>query len=137
MAQSCHHISWKSAWFQRPRLYCGRGDAENRIKELKADFGLDAFNMGDFWATEAALAVAKLAYNLMNLFRQSAMKSRIQHTLSTLNGLVLATGGRWCGGPGNDRLLLSVPRRKRAWFCRAVGKCHRTTSSISINNQNC
>lgn len=98
------------------RLYRGRADAENRIKELKADFGLDAFNMGDFWATEAALAVAMLAYNLMSLFRQSVMRSRIQHTLSTLHGLVLAIGGRWHGSPGNDRLLLSVPRRKRAWF---------------------
>jgi hypothetical protein len=98
------------------RLYRGRADAENRIKELKADFGLDAFNMEDFWATEAALAVAMLAYNLMSLFRQSVMRSRIQHTLSTLHGLVLAIGGRWLGSPGNDRLLLSVPRRKRAWF---------------------
>ena len=98
------------------RLYRGRADAENRIKELKADFGLDAFNMGDFWATEAALSVAMLAYNLMSLFRQSVMRSRIQHTLSTLHGLVLAIGGRWLGSHGNERLLLSVPRRKRAWF---------------------
>jgi IS4 transposase len=43
------------------RLYRGRADAEYRIKELKADFGLEAFNMHDFWATEAALAVAMLA----------------------------------------------------------------------------
>ena len=91
-------------------------DAENRIKELKADFGLDAFNMGDFWATEAALATAMLAYNLMSLFRQSVMRSRVQHTLSTLHGLVLAIGGRWHGNTGNERLLLSVPRRKRSWF---------------------
>jgi len=27
------------------RLYHGRGDAENRIKELKYDFGFDSFNM--------------------------------------------------------------------------------------------
>ncbi|NYW24515.1 transposase, partial [Escherichia coli] len=27
------------------RTYRGRADCENRIKELKADFGLDAFNM--------------------------------------------------------------------------------------------
>ena len=98
------------------RLYRGRADAENRIKELKADFGLDAFNMGDFWATEAALSVTMLAYNLMSLFRQSVLRSRIQHTLSTLHGLVLAIGGRWHGKDGNKRLLLSVPRRKQSWF---------------------
>ena len=37
------------------RTYRGRADCENRIKELKADFGLDTFNLHDFWATEAAL----------------------------------------------------------------------------------
>jgi hypothetical protein len=60
------------------RLYRGRADCENRIKELKADFGLDAFNMRDFWATEAALGMAMLAYNLMSLFRQAVMRTRIQ-----------------------------------------------------------
>jgi hypothetical protein len=30
-----------------------------RFKKLKADFGLDAFNLRDFWATEAALGFAK------------------------------------------------------------------------------
>ena len=68
---------------------------ENRIKELKADFGLDAFNMRDFWATEAALGLAMLTYNLMSLFRQAVLRSRVQHTLSTLHGLVLAIGGAW------------------------------------------
>jgi hypothetical protein len=55
------------------RTYRGRADCENRIKELKADFGLDAFNMRDFWATEAALGFAMLAYNLMSLFRQAVL----------------------------------------------------------------
>ncbi|WP_148262036.1 transposase [Methylomonas methanica] len=66
---------------------------EYRIKELKADFGLDAFNLRDFWATEVALGFAMLAYNLMSLFRQAVLRSRVQHTLSTLHGLVLAIGG--------------------------------------------
>jgi IS4 transposase len=46
------------------RFYRGRADCENRIKELKADFGLDAFNLHDFRATEAVLSFAMLAYNL-------------------------------------------------------------------------
>jgi Transposase DDE domain len=45
------------------RLYRGRADCENRIKELKADFGLGSFNMAQFWATEAALGMAMLAYS--------------------------------------------------------------------------
>jgi len=50
------------------RLYRGRGDAENRIKELKYDFGFDSFNLNDFFATETALTFAMNAYNLMSLF---------------------------------------------------------------------
>lgn len=98
------------------RTYRGRADCENRIKELKADFGLDAFNLRDFWATEAALGFAMLAYNLMSLFRQAVLRSKIQHTLSTLHGLVLAIGGSWHKDATQHRLMLSVPRRKRAWF---------------------
>jgi hypothetical protein len=98
------------------RTYRGRADCENRIKELKADFGLDAFNLRDFWATEAALGFAMLAYNLMSLFRQAVLRSRVQHTLSTLHGLVLAIGGSWHKDASQNRLLLSLPRRKRAWF---------------------
>ena len=30
------------------RSYQGRADCENRIKELKADFGLDSFNVNEF-----------------------------------------------------------------------------------------
>lgn len=98
------------------RTYRGRADSENRIEELKADFGLDAFNMRYFWATEAALAFAMLAYNLMSLFRQAVLRSRVQHTLCTLHGLVLAIGGSWYQDASQNRLMLSVPRRKRAWF---------------------
>jgi len=98
------------------RLYRGRADCENRIKELKADFGLDAFNMRVFWATEAALGMTMLAYNLMSLFRQAVMRSRVQYQLSTLHGLVLAIGGSWSKGADKNHLMLSLSRRKRAWF---------------------
>lgn len=98
------------------RTYRGRSDCENRFKELKADFGLDAFNMRDFWATEAALGFAMLAYNVTSLFRQAVLRSRIQHTLSTLHGLILAVGGSRHQDASQNKLILSVPRRKRAWF---------------------
>jgi Transposase DDE domain group 1 len=37
------------------RSHRERVGCENRIKEHKADFGLDSFVLNDFWATEAAL----------------------------------------------------------------------------------
>jgi hypothetical protein len=98
------------------RLYRGRADCENRIKELKADFGLDSFNMAQFWATEAALGMAMLAYNLMSLFRQAAMRSEVHHTLATLHHKVFAIGAFWDPGPENPVLRLAVARRRRKWF---------------------
>ncbi len=48
---------------------CLRADSENRIKELKYDFDVDSFNLQNFFATEAALCVVIMAYNIVSLFR--------------------------------------------------------------------
>ncbi len=66
------------------RHYRGRGIAENRIKELKCDFGFDSFNLKGFYAREAALTFAMIAYNLMSLFRMFVLQEKTQKTLSTL-----------------------------------------------------
>jgi hypothetical protein len=57
-------------------MYKQRGDAENRIKELKYDFGLETFCSNNFWGTEAAFRSILMAYNLMALFRQFVLKSK-------------------------------------------------------------
>lgn len=97
------------------RIYRGRADCENSIKELKYDFGLDAFNMHNFWVTEAALCFAMLAYNLMSVFRQAVMRTRVQHTLTTLHGQILAVSGAW-SAKDKKHLLLTLTRKRRAWF---------------------
>lgn len=98
------------------RSYRGRADCENRIKELKNDFGLDSFNLNSFYALVAALGFAMLAYNLMSVFRQAVMRTRIQPTLATLHQQVLAIGAFWHRDPKQNQLLLAVSRRRRAWF---------------------
>lgn len=98
------------------RSYRGRADCENRIKELKNDFGLDSFSLNSFYATEAALGFAMLAYNLMSTFRQAVMRAKIQPTLTTLHQQVLAVGAFWHRDPNQNKLLLAVSRRRRAWF---------------------
>ena len=57
------------------RLYPGRANCENRIKVLKYDFPAGSLCMQEFWATEAALNVVMLAFNLMSLFRQVMLKT--------------------------------------------------------------
>jgi hypothetical protein len=53
-----------------------RADAENRIKELKYDFGADSFNIQNFYATEAALNFVMMAYKFISLFRQERYMSK-------------------------------------------------------------
>lgn len=100
------------------RLYRGRADCENRIKELKADFGLDSFVLRDFWATEAALGVTMLSYNLMSVFRHAVMRQKVHHTLSTLHHQVLAVGALWDDSTKNTKqtFRLAVARKRRPWF---------------------
>ena len=102
------------------RLYRGRADCENRIKELKYDFGLDSFVLRQFWATEAALSVVMLAYNLMSMFRQAVIRQKSHQRLPTLHHTVLAIGAYWSHDKGKTdqkpRLNLAVARRRRPWF---------------------
>jgi len=98
------------------RLYRGRGDAENRIKELKYDFGFDSFNLKSFFGTESALTFVMLAYNLMALFRQFVLNSKVQHTLSTLRYRTFAISAFFQKKNNKYILRLSLNMKRREWF---------------------
>lgn len=98
------------------RMYRNRADAENRIKELKYDFGFDSFNLNEFYGTEAALTFAMMAYNLMALFRQFMMQSRTQHTLSTLRYKTFAIGAYFEKVGEKFILKLALNMKRREWF---------------------
>jgi hypothetical protein len=88
--------------------YKDRADAENRIKELKYDFGLDSFCMDKFWATEAAFRTIMIAYNLMSLFRQIVLQSKSQATLRTLRFKCFALGSWITKHAGKTTLNISA-----------------------------
>jgi len=97
-------------------MYKGRADCENRIKELKADFGFDNFNTQNFAATEAALNFIVVAYNIMSLFKQAVLQSDKLHQLKTLRYKIFAIGG-YITRSGNQRLLnLSLSMKRRKWI---------------------
>jgi hypothetical protein len=98
------------------RLYRGRGDAENRIKELKYDFGFDSFNLKGFYATEAALTFAMIAYNLMALFRTFVLQEKTQKTLSTLRYRTFAIGAYFERLNGKLVLKIALSKKRRQWF---------------------
>ncbi len=96
--------------------YRGRADCENRIKEVKYDFGAESFNLRDFWATEAALNFVMFAYNLMSLFRQVILKGKTQQFLKTLRYKTFAIGA-YMVKDGNSKILkLSLAMQRREWF---------------------
>lgn len=102
------HLVWN--------MYKGRADCENRIKELKGDFGFDNFNMQDFAATEAALNFVVIAYNIMSLFKQAVLLSDKLPQLKTLRYKIFAIGG-YITKSGNQRLLnLSLSMKRRKWI---------------------
>lgn len=96
--------------------YRMRADAENRIKELKYDFGSDSFNQQNFWATEAALHLVMMAYNFVSLFRQVVLNKKVHEQMKTLRYKIFAIGG-YIIKNGNQRILkLSLAMKRREWF---------------------
>lgn len=96
--------------------YRMRADAENRIKELKHDFGSDSFNLKNFYATEAALNFVMMAYNFISLFRQVVLNTKVHEQMKTLRYKIFAIGG-YIIKNGNQRILkLSLAMKRRQWF---------------------
>ncbi len=95
-------------------VYNTRADCENRIKELKYDFGADNFCLKGFWATEASFRFIMMAYNIMALFKHQVLNSTMQ--LKTLRAYCFALGS-WVTNHSNEKVLnISLPQKRRAWM---------------------
>ena len=98
------------------RLYRHRADCENRIEELKHDFGLNGFCTNDFYATEAAFRSVMIAYNLISLFRQAILGLKIQPRLQSIRFKCFAIGS-WIGRKYRHKVLkVSLVHKRRPWF---------------------
>ncbi len=98
------------------RNYRARGDAENRIKELKADFGADSFNLKEFFPTEAALIFVMIAYNLMAIFKLFVLQEKTQKTLATLRYRVFSVGAYFEKIGDTLKLKIALTKKRRKWF---------------------
>lgn len=56
------------------KLYCARGDMENRIKEQQLDLFADRTSCHQWWANQFRLLLASLAYTLLEAIRRLALK---------------------------------------------------------------
>lgn len=114
------------------RLYRGRANAENYIKELKYDFGFDSFNLKSFYGTEAALMFAMIAYNLMSLFRQFIVQEKTQKRLSTLRYRTFAIGAYFEKVNGQIVLKIALIKKRRKWFTSLWNQSHNFDFPFSI-----
>lgn len=105
------HVSPIEVW----RDYNGRAGVENVIKELVHGFGLPQLCCESFWASEAALSLAVLTYNLSVLFaRHLGWLEKV--TIGTLRYRLFSTAGILNHAQGGTHLKLGLPLQHRAWW---------------------
>ena len=56
------------------KLYCARGDMENRIKEQQLDLFADRTSCHKWWANQFRLLLSSLAYALIETIRRTGLK---------------------------------------------------------------
>jgi hypothetical protein len=106
-----------AAW----QYYNGRADCENVIKELQSGFALGTLCLESFWASEAALSLATLTYNLTVLF-QRHLGWQTKVTIHSLRFWLFITAGTLSHPRGKTTIKLAVPPRERNWWNCLWGK---------------
>lgn len=99
------------------RTYNQRADCENRIKELKYEYGIEGFCMKQMGATESAFRWIMVAHNLMSLFRMKLLSERRNApTKATVNFECIAIGSYLTKKSRNIILNLSVQDKRRQFI---------------------
>lgn len=100
-------------------FYNGRADVENRIKELKQDFGLGGFCLHSFYGTEAVFRLICFLFNVLVVFKDQVLSTPSEH-LAQLRHRALVVGGI-LGAEGRKKLLrLGLRGRRKKQFAAWV-----------------
>ena len=76
-------------------IYCGRGDAENRIKELKCDLSIDRTSCTGFVANQVRVVMTAAAYLLFQELRWQLRKTELRRAqVGRLRTLLLKVSAR-------------------------------------------
>jgi hypothetical protein len=95
-------------------FYNSRADCENRLKELKEDFGADGFCLQSFDGTEAVFRLICFLFNLVALFKREVTRNESPRLATLRTDLIVI--GAIVGADGRKtvlRLGLRGPRRER------------------------
>jgi hypothetical protein len=99
------------------RMYAGRADSENRIKELKEDLSLDTFCLQSFDATDAAFRTGCVLFNLLMGFRETVLPSCwFERRLRAVRDLVFLVGADLIPKARRLRIRFAVPAEERPEF---------------------
>lgn len=121
---TCYTTTLKLSAADVWRLYRGRANCENRIKELKYDYGLDKINQQSFGGTEASLLTMTIAYNFMSLFKQIAIKEKVKQRLSTLRHKMLAIPAIIQQSGNTIIIKMALHLKRRAWIQKLWDNVH-------------
>jgi hypothetical protein len=103
------------------RMYGGRADSENRIKELKEDLSLDSFCLKSFDATDAAFRMGGVLYNLLAGFRETVLpRSWFERRLRAVREFVFLVGADLISRGRKLHVRFAVPKQERSEFLRRL-----------------
>ena len=112
------HLNALVVW----RRYNGRGDSENRIRELGEQFGIKRLCCQGFWATEAMHHLAIAAYNLCVLL-QRRLGQLEKCELNTLRWRLFSRAAVWSRARGKPTLKLAIQgAAARRWWLEILAK---------------
>jgi hypothetical protein len=100
------------------RLYCARGEMENRIKEQQLDLFADRTSCHGWWANQFRLLLSSLAYTLMETIRRVALPGTdmARAQCGTIRLKLLRIGAIVIRNTRRVRLLLSSAHPNQALF---------------------
>jgi hypothetical protein len=103
------------------RMYGGRADSENRIKELKEDLSLDTFCLKSFDATDAAFRMGCVLYNLLAQFRETVLpRSWFERRLRAVRDFVFLVGADLISQGRRIQIRFAMPEPDRPEFLRRL-----------------
>ncbi|AYD46706.1 IS1380 family transposase [Arachidicoccus soli] len=113
---SCYITNLKLPAAEVWRLYRGRANCENQIKELKYDYAVDKMNQNSFDATETTMNFIMIAYNLMSLFKQVVIPTKAKPMLKTIRYTTLNIGSYIVKNGRDSVLKMSLQMKQRKWI---------------------
>jgi hypothetical protein len=110
------------------KLYCARGDMENRIKEQQLDLFADRTSCHNWWANQFRLLLASLAYTLLETIRRVALPGTemAKAQCNTIRLKLLKVGGVIVKNTRRIRFLLSSAYPYQKLFQHVTEKLNST-----------